>query len=360
MRGLTRKVGSRAVLDDVSFTAPAGRITGVLGSPGAGKSALVHLAVGLDRPDSGQVLLNGLPFEQHRTPARVAGAMLSTSTAYPYNTARRHLQTIATNLGLPRERVDEVAHDLGLHVTIENRVNQLSFGHRRRLALASALLADPDALILDDPTRGLETPDRLAVEQILRSFAEQGGSVLMTSRSRTEIGLADHILVLDNARIRPSWPSTKKAPGQATSAEVTADSATRNRRAARPSSATITSSSSPRPRDHRSPLPAAAPLRTASVTASRSPRPTSVSYSAPLKPAASPGSTDAPAFDPSPLEQLILTPSAATNASQHSNSDIEHRGGAWSRRARVTGPSLPLESFDNSSLPDPLREKVAA
>ena len=156
--GLTKRYGRRVAVDDLTFDVAAGRVTGFVGPNGAGKSTTMRMMVGLTRPDQGDVRYDGVSYTRLRHPARVVGAVLDARCMHPGRTARNHLLAAAALSGIPSRRVDEVLEQVGLASAADQRAGGFSLGMRQRLALAGALLGEPEVLLLDEPSNGLD-PD---------------------------------------------------------------------------------------------------------------------------------------------------------------------------------------------------------
>ncbi|HEY2238288.1 MAG TPA: ATP-binding cassette domain-containing protein, partial [Streptosporangiaceae bacterium] len=154
--GLTKRFGSLVAVDHVSFSVDQGTVTGFLGPNGAGKTTTLRMLLGLVSPSEGTAIINGYPYRELIEPRHVVGAMLESSGAYPGRTARNHLRIEALAGGAPRSRVDQVLDLVDLTAAANRRVGQFSLGMRQRLGLATALLCDPEILILDEPANGLD------------------------------------------------------------------------------------------------------------------------------------------------------------------------------------------------------------
>lgn len=202
VRGLRRTFGARTVLDGVDFTVHAGSVTGFLGPNGAGKSTTMRIIVGLDRPTAGVALIRGVPYRKLADPGRQIGTLIDSSGFHPGRTARQHLLILSEMLGTRSGRVDHVLDEVGLLADAGRRVGEYSLGMTRRLGLASAMLGEPDILILDEPSNGLDPAGIRWLRDRLRSFATAGGTVLVSSHVLGEIAqVADKIIVIDHGRI---------------------------------------------------------------------------------------------------------------------------------------------------------------
>ncbi|MFI7121260.1 ABC transporter ATP-binding protein [Amycolatopsis sp. NPDC049868] len=199
---LTKRRGSATILSDVSFEARPGRVTGFLGPNGAGKSSTLRILLGLDRPTSGTALVDGVPFAGLRDPLRKVGAVLDGSGAHRSRTGRSHLKWVAAAGGIPRGRVDEVLAEVGLSAAAGNRVRGYSLGMGRRLALAAALLGDPEVLVLDEPVNGLDPEGIRWIRGFLRERAAAGRTVLLSSHLMGELSeTVDDVVVINGGRI---------------------------------------------------------------------------------------------------------------------------------------------------------------
>ncbi|MFK0248445.1 ABC transporter ATP-binding protein [Amycolatopsis azurea] len=199
---LTKRRGSATILSDVSFVARPGRVTGFLGPNGAGKSSTLRILLGLDRPTSGTALFGGVPFAELRDPVRKVGAVLDGSGAHRARTARAHLKWVAAAGGVPLGRVDEVLAEVGLSASAGKRVGGYSLGMGRRLALAAALLGDPEVLVLDEPVNGLDPEGIRWIRGFLRERAAAGRTVLLSSHLMGELSeTVDDVVVIDGGRI---------------------------------------------------------------------------------------------------------------------------------------------------------------
>ncbi|WP_167203083.1 ABC transporter ATP-binding protein [Actinomyces respiraculi] len=199
---VTKTHGGRRVVDDVSFTAGPGRVTGFLGPNGAGKSSTLRILLGLDRPTSGTALINGKPYESLGQPLRTVGAMLDGASAVPERRGVDHLRWIAQSNRIPARRVDEVLETVGLTDAVKVRVRKYSLGMKQRLGLAAALLGEPRVLVLDEPVNGLDPEGIRTIRTFLRRYADQGNTVLLSSHLMGEIAeTVDDVVVINKGRI---------------------------------------------------------------------------------------------------------------------------------------------------------------
>lgn len=202
VRHLTKRHGSRAVLDDITFTAGPGRVTGFLGPNGAGKSSTLRILLGLDKPSAGTALIDGKPYRSLRKPLWQVGAMLDGPGANKGRTARAHLRWVAQSNGIPSRRVDEVLELTGLSDAARTRVGGFSLGMGQRLGIATALLGNPRVLVLDEPTNGLDPDGIRWIRRFLRAQAEDGKAVLVSSHLMSEMEeTADDFVVIARGRI---------------------------------------------------------------------------------------------------------------------------------------------------------------
>jgi ABC-2 type transport system ATP-binding protein len=200
--GLTKRFGPVLAVDDLTFTVQPGRVTGFLGPNGAGKTTTLRLLLGLARPNAGTATIGGRPYADRRQPARHVGAALEASSFHPGRTARDHLRAYAPQLGVPDRRADEVLAQVGLADAAERRVGGFSTGMRQRLALAAALLGDPQVLLLDEPANGLDPEGIAWLRQFLRWLAAQGRTVLVSSHVLSEVEqTVDDVVIIARGRL---------------------------------------------------------------------------------------------------------------------------------------------------------------
>jgi ABC-2 type transport system ATP-binding protein len=206
-RNLTKHYGTTIAVDDLSFSVEAGQVTGFLGPNGSGKSTTMRMIVALDRPSAGAVAVGGRAYGSLRFPLHEVGALLDANAAHPGRRARSHLNWLADSNRIPRSRVDEVLGIVGLTEAAHRRAGELSLGMGQRLGIAAALLGDPAILILDEPINGLDPEGILWVRHLLRSLADEGRTVLVSSHLMTEMALtADHLIVIGRGRLLSAGP----------------------------------------------------------------------------------------------------------------------------------------------------------
>lgn len=217
IRGVTKRYGRKTAVNDLSFSVAPGRVTGFLGPNGAGKSSTLRVLLGLDFADSGTALINGTPYRKLRNPLRTVGSLLEGSGAHRSRTARAHLSWVAASNGIPRSRIDAVLEVTGLTDVARKRVRGFSLGMGQRLGLATALLGDPEILVLDEPVNGLDPEGIRWIRRLLRSHAEQGRTVLLSSHLMSEMAdTADDLVVISRGRIVATGPLTEVTAGHAT------------------------------------------------------------------------------------------------------------------------------------------------
>ncbi|MEV4319182.1 ATP-binding cassette domain-containing protein [Actinocrispum sp. NPDC049592] len=187
VQGLTKTFGSVLAVQNLSFTVEPGTVTGFLGPNGAGKTTTLRMLLGLVTPTAGFATINGRPFHSLGNPGRVVGAVLEAQSFHPKRSARDHLRVYAAAVGVPDQRADEVLHLVGLTDAAERGVGGFSMGMRQRLALATALLGDPQVLVLDEPANGLDPEGIKWLRTFLQGFAKGGRTVLVSSHLLAEI-----------------------------------------------------------------------------------------------------------------------------------------------------------------------------
>jgi ABC-2 type transport system ATP-binding protein len=201
--GVTRKYGHFTAVDDVSFTAQEGRVTGFLGPNGAGKSTTMRVMVGLTRATAGTVTISGRHYIDLPNPGLEVGVLLDASAQHAGRTGREILTIAQQFMGLPRSRVEEMLETVSLTPTeASRRVRNYSLGMRQRLGIATALIGDPEVLILDEPANGLDPAGIRWMRDLLRKYADRGGTVLLSSHLLHEIEvIADDIVMIGNGKI---------------------------------------------------------------------------------------------------------------------------------------------------------------
>ncbi len=205
--GISKYYGTRTVVDDLSFTVKTGRVTGFVGPNGAGKSTTMRMMVGLTRPSQGEVRYHGVRYSDLREPARVVGSVLDARCMHPGRTARQHLRAMAALGNIPAARVETVLADVGLEPAADQRAGGFSLGMRQRLALAGALLGEPEALLLDEPSNGLDPEGIRWLRDYLTTFSRRGGTVFVSSHLIAELEMfADDLVVVGAGRLLAEVP----------------------------------------------------------------------------------------------------------------------------------------------------------
>src|SRR4051812_14476575 len=202
--GLTKQLGERTVVSDVSFRCEPGSVTGFLGPNGAGKTTTMRMLVGLSEPDGGEARILGRRYRDLPNPGRRVGILLDTSAQHAGRRGREALAVSAQLMGVPSQRVDALLELVGLdEAAARRRVGQYSLGMRQRLGLAHALLGDPEVLILDEPANGLDPKGMRWMRGLLRDFADRGGTVLLSSHLLAEVeAVADRMMIIGDGRIQ--------------------------------------------------------------------------------------------------------------------------------------------------------------
>jgi ABC-2 type transport system ATP-binding protein len=203
VRELTKRYGSFTAVDNVSFRARPGRVTGFLGPNGAGKSTTLRIVTGLTPATSGAATVSGRRFADLPNPGLEVGVLLDASAQHAGRTGREILRVAQHTMRLPAGRVDEMLERVSLTpAEASRRVRHYSLGMRQRLGIATALIGDPQVLILDEPANGLDPAGIRWMRGLLRDYADDGGTVLLSSHLLHEVeALADDLVVIGNGRI---------------------------------------------------------------------------------------------------------------------------------------------------------------
>ena len=202
VRDLTKTYGGRQAVDRLSFTAPAGKVTGFLGPNGAGKTTTFRCLLGLAEPTSGAALIDGHAYRELDSPRRLVGAVLESTGFHPSRTGRDHLRVIAAAPGLDAARVDPVLELVGLAGAAARRVGGYSLGMRQRLGLAAAMLGDPAVVVLDEPSNGLDPEGVSWVRRLLRIWADEGRTVVVSSHLLAEVAqVVDRVVIIRDGRL---------------------------------------------------------------------------------------------------------------------------------------------------------------
>jgi ABC-2 type transport system ATP-binding protein len=200
---LTKRLGGRVVVNDVSFRCDPGTVTGFLGPNGAGKTTTMRMLCSLSTPDGGKATVFGGPYRELPNPGRRVGILLDAAAQHGGRRGREALAVSAQMIGVETRRVDELLELVGLDsAAARKRVRQYSLGMRQRLGIAHALLGDPQVLILDEPANGLDPEGMRWMRELLRDFADRGGTVFLSSHLLYEVeAVADRLVIIGNGRI---------------------------------------------------------------------------------------------------------------------------------------------------------------
>ena len=202
IEGLTKRFGQVIAVDDLSFEVDQGTVVGFLGPNGAGKTTTLRMLLGLVTPTAGTAKIDGKPYRELADPIRHVGAVLEASSFHPGRSARHHLRVAATAAGLPLERADQALEQVGLADAARRRVGGFSLGMRQRLGLATALLGDPQVLILDEPANGLDPQGVHWLRRFLRQLADRGRTVLVSSHVLAEVAqTVDQVVIIASGRL---------------------------------------------------------------------------------------------------------------------------------------------------------------
>jgi ABC-2 type transport system ATP-binding protein len=193
---LVKSYDGRRAVDGLSFTARPGAVTGFLGPNGAGKSTSLRVLLGLDRPDRGRALIDGEPYARMRAPLHRVGSLLDARAVVARRGARPHLLALARSNGISAARVQQVLDLCGLSEVADEPAGQFSLGMGQRLGIAGALLGDPPVLVLDEPVNGLDPDGIIWIRELLRSLADQGRTVLLSSHLMSEMAMTATDLII--------------------------------------------------------------------------------------------------------------------------------------------------------------------
>ena len=200
--GLTKSFGDVRALDGLDLTVEHGQVAGFLGPNGAGKSTTLRSVLGLVHPDAGSATVLGVPYRRLDRPLHRVGAVLEASEVHPGRSGRNHLRVQAAAAGLPASRVDEVLALVELSAAAKRRVKGYSLGMRQRLGLATALLADPEVLVLDEPANGLDPAGVRWLRDLLRSLAAEGRTILVSSHVLAEVAqTVDRVVIIHRGKL---------------------------------------------------------------------------------------------------------------------------------------------------------------
>ncbi|MEZ5154921.1 MAG: ATP-binding cassette domain-containing protein [Solirubrobacterales bacterium] len=216
--GLTKRYGAQVAVQDLSFRCEPGTVTGFLGPNGAGKSTTLRMICGLTVRTAGQAMVLGTDYRRIANPARHVGVMLDASAQHSGRRGRETLRLCAETIGADPGLVDEVLTLVGLdRAAARRRVGKYSLGMRQRLGLAHVLIGDPEVLILDEPANGLDPEGIIWMRELLRGFADRGGTVLLSSHLLNEVEtLADQLLLISQGRLVASGSKQELLAGNGT------------------------------------------------------------------------------------------------------------------------------------------------
>jgi ABC-2 type transport system ATP-binding protein len=199
---LTKTYGPTRAVDDLSFEVRPGIVTGFLGPNGAGKSTTMRMILGLDRPTSGRATVNGKVLADHPAPLTQIGSLLEAKAIHPKRSARNHLRALAATTGIGDRRVDEVLEIVGLGEVADRVAGGFSLGMGQRLGIASALLGDPETVMLDEPVNGLDPEGILWIRNLLKDLAAEGRTVFVSSHLMSEMALtAEQFVIIGRGRL---------------------------------------------------------------------------------------------------------------------------------------------------------------
>jgi ABC-2 type transport system ATP-binding protein len=207
VEGLSKRFGKTQAVKDLGFRVEPGTITGFLGPNGAGKSTTLRSILGLVHPDEGNATVLGVPYRDLDRPLLRVGAVLEASEVHPGRSGRNHLRVQAAAAGLPSSRVDEVLGLVELRASAKRRVKGYSLGMRQRLGLATALLGDPEVLVLDEPANGLDPAGIRWLRDFLRGLAAEGRTILVSSHVLAEVAqTADRVVIIHRGKLVKQAP----------------------------------------------------------------------------------------------------------------------------------------------------------
>jgi ABC-2 type transport system ATP-binding protein len=202
VENLTKRYGHVTAVDDLSFAARPGRVTGFLGPNGAGKTTTMRVILGLDRPTSGAALIQGRHYQEITRPLHEVGALLDATAVQQGRTAWSHLLSIASSNGIGKRRVAAVLQATGLEAVAYRRIIGFSLGMKQRLGMAVALLGDPPVLMFDEPVNGLDPEGIHWIRELFRSLAAEGRTVFVSSHLMSEMAVtADHLIIIGRGKL---------------------------------------------------------------------------------------------------------------------------------------------------------------
>ncbi|QYH37183.1 ATP-binding cassette domain-containing protein [Salinibacterium sp. M195] len=202
IRRLSKSFGAKRALDDLSFTAEPGRVTGFLGPNGSGKTTTMRILLGLETASSGEALVDGQPYRRIKNPLFHVGALLDARNAHPGRSGFDHLRALALTHAISSERVEFVLEEVGLSGVASRRVGGYSLGMRQRLGIAASMLGNPEVFVFDEPVNGLDPDGVMWFRELVRNFAAEGRTVLLSSHLISEVALtADHVVIVGRGKV---------------------------------------------------------------------------------------------------------------------------------------------------------------
>jgi len=202
VENLSKRYGEMLAVDGLDFVVQPGIVTGFLGPNGAGKSTTMRMIAGLDEPTAGRVRVSGQDYRSASAPMAELGLLLEARAVHTGRSARNHLLALAQTNGVSRRRVDELIDMVGLREVAGKRVGGFSLGMGQRLGIASALLGDPQVVVLDEPVNGLDPEGVLWIRNLLKGLAAEGRTVFVSSHLMSEMALtATRLVVVGRGRL---------------------------------------------------------------------------------------------------------------------------------------------------------------
>jgi len=199
---LSKRFGDKLAVDDLNFTAASGRVTGFLGPNGSGKTTTMRILLGLEAADAGEALVSGEPYRNIKNPLFQVGALLDARNAHPGRSGFDHLRALALTHGISNERVEFVLEEVGLSGVASRRIGGYSLGMRQRLGIAASMLGDPEVFVFDEPVNGLDPDGVVWFRELVRDFAAEGRTVLLSSHLISEVALtADHVVIVGRGKV---------------------------------------------------------------------------------------------------------------------------------------------------------------
>jgi len=202
VKELTKTYGATKAVDNISFTVQPGVVTGFLGPNGAGKSTTMRMILGLDKPTRGEVLINNANYVDSDSPLSLLGSLLEAKSVDKGRSAYNHLLAVGATMGIGKKRVNEVIELVGLESVKNRNAAKFSLGMSQRLGIATAILGDPEILILDEPVNGLDPDGILWIRNLLKDLAQEGRTIFLSSHLMSEMELtAEHLIVIGKGKI---------------------------------------------------------------------------------------------------------------------------------------------------------------